>query len=124
MIEDCRLTEKETEGLGRLMGKMTAQYIGLRAIYTMPEIKFIKDGKEHVLDGWVNEGLMEVIGRTSWQIAVLVKAATPIFPDSISIITFVDWDTYWVYLGNSSAAGMHVREYFKRISNNSPAHVE
>lgn len=119
LIEDCRLTDQEVEGYGRLMGKMTAQYIGLRAIFTMPEIKYTRDGKVHVLDGWKNEEIMNVIGRTNWQIAILSKSDVPLIKDSISIITFVSRDIYWVYMGNSGTTGLHVREYFKRVGVNS-----
>ena len=93
LIAECRLTDEEIDGYGRLMGKMIAQYNGARATYEMPDITFAKDGQFRKIDGWKSEGMMDVIGRTNWQIAILAKSDTPIIRSSISIITFTDCDT-------------------------------
>jgi len=112
---ECKLTEEEILGLERLLGKMTVCYEGTRTVSTMPKIRFIKEGKEHVLDGWTMEETLNILGRTTSQIAFLLKAiAPPVDNDWINLITFEDADTYWVYLGNSPFAGHHVREYFCR----------
>ena len=114
---DCKLTKEETSGLERLMGKMTVRYSGNHAIYTMPEIRFTMDGKVRVLEGWTSKEDLNVIGRTKTQIAILSKSVSPsVYNDSITLITFVDADTYWVYLGHSPLAGHHVRETFRRES--------
>ena len=52
---DCNLSAEATLGLERLLGKMTVQYDGHRAIYTMPEIRYIKAGEEYILAGWTRE---------------------------------------------------------------------
>lgn len=114
---ECKLTKEETSGLERLMGKMTVRYSGNHAIYMMPELRFTVEGKERVLEGWTSKEDLNVIGRTKTQIAILSKSVSPsVYNDSITLITFVDADTYWVYLGHSPLAGHHVREYFRRGS--------
>jgi hypothetical protein len=113
---ECKLSEETIRGLERLMGKMTVRYDGAHVVYTMPEIRFEQEGKTHVLDSWTSEADLNVLGRTKTQIAFLSKAvAPPIDKDSITLITFEDANTYWVYLGQSPLAGHHVREYFRRI---------
>ncbi len=114
---ECKLTKEEISGLERLMGKMTVRYSGNHAMFTMPEIRFRKDGKDRVLEGWTSKEELNVIGRTKTQIAVLSRAVSPsIYNDSITLINFPDADTYWVYLGYSPLVGHHVREYFRRES--------
>ena len=108
---------RPVSGLERLMGKMTVRYSGNHAMFTMPEIRFTKDGKDRVLEGWTSKEDLNVIGRTKTQIAILSKSVSPsIYNDSITLINFVDADTYWVYLGHSPLVGHHVREYFRRES--------
>lgn len=112
---ECKLTKEEISGLERMMGKMTVRYTGIRAMFTMPEIRFKRDCKDRVLEGWTSEEELNVIGRTKTQIAILSRTVSPsIYNDSITLINFVDADTYWVYLGHSALAGHHVREYFRR----------
>jgi hypothetical protein len=83
----------------------------------MPEIRFTVDGKDRVLEGWTSKADLNVIGRTKTQIAILSKSVSPsVYNDSITLINFVDADTYWVYLRHSPLAGHHVREYFRRES--------
>lgn len=112
---ECNLSAEETLGLERLLGKMTVQYDGKRAVYTMPEIRYVKAGKEHILAGWTQDENLNVLGRTSSQIALLTKAiAPPVDQDYISLITFETADIFWLYLGHSPLVGLHVREYFSR----------
>lgn len=112
---ECNLTAEAILGLERLLGKMTVQYDGHRAVYTMPEIRYIKAGKEHILAGWTREEPLHVLGRTSTQLALLTKAvALPVDQDYLTLLTFENADTCWLYLGYSPLAGLHVREYFRR----------
>ena len=112
---ECNLSAEETLGLERLLGKMTVLYDGNRAVYTMPEIRYVKAGKEHILAGWTREETLHVLARTTSQIALQTKAvAPPVDQDYISLITFETADIYWLYLGHSPLVGLHVREYFKR----------
>jgi len=112
---DCRLNDDEILGYEWLMGKMTARYCGSRVILDMPEVQVTKDGKVRVIEGWTSDTALDVVARTNWQIALFMKASSPINKDSISIITFVDFDIYWVYLGNSSVCDLHIREYFRKV---------
>lgn len=112
---ECNLTAEAILGLERLLGKMTVQYDGHRAVYTMPEIRYIQAGKEHILAGWTREEPLHVLGRTSTQLALLTKAvALPVDQDYLTLLTFETADIYWLYLGYSPLAGLHVREYFRR----------
>lgn len=114
---ECKLTKDEISGLERLMGKMTVRYSGNYAVYTMPEIRFTMDGKDRVLEGSTSKEELNVIGRTKSQIAILSTSVSPsVYDDSITLINFIDANTYWVYLGHSPLAGHHVREYFRRVS--------
>ena len=114
--EQCKLSDEAVAGLQRLMGKMTIQYTGKRAVFTMPAIKFTRDGTEKTIEGWTRTEVLDVVGRTKTTIALRTKAvAPPVDGDSISLMHFVDADTYWVYLGDSPLVDMHVREYFRRV---------
>lgn len=113
---ECNLSTDAILGLERLLGKMTVQYDGHRAVYTMPDIRYVQAGKEHILAGWTREEPLHVLGRTSSQIALLTKAvAPPVDQDYISLLTFENANTCWLYLGHSPLVGLHVREYFCRI---------
>ncbi|HAW32736.1 MAG TPA: hypothetical protein DCY03_32295 [Planctomycetaceae bacterium] len=113
---DCNLSAEATLGLERLLGKMTVQYDGHRAIYTMPEIRYIKAGKEYILAGWTREEPLHVLGRTSTQLALLTKAvALPVDQDYLTLLTFENADTCWLYLGYSPLVDLHVKEYFCRV---------
>ena len=111
---ECKMSSEQIAGFQLLMGKMTVKYAGHKAIVSMPEIRFTKNGKEHVLEGWTSEEKIVVLGRTGKQIAILDHSMSPL-DDYAQIINFVDHDTYWVYLGNTPLADSHVREYFTRI---------
>lgn len=108
---ECKLSEEAIRGYERTMGKMTVRYEGTRAIFTMPEIRFTRDGEDRVLEGFESEETLNILGRTKSHIAFLSKAiAPPLDEDHITLMTFVDADTYWVLI-----SGTHVREYFRRI---------
>lgn len=112
---ECNLSAAEILGLERILGKMRVQYTGNRSRYTMPEIRYEKAGEEHILAGWTQEEDLHVFGRTSTQLALLTKAvAPPVDQDYLTLLTFENADTYWLYLGHSPLAGLHVREYFSR----------
>jgi hypothetical protein len=109
---DCKTNAESLRLMERLMGKMTIQYEGNRALVTMPEIRYTTDGKERVIEGWTSEENMTVLGRTKTQIALRERSGDK---DYLHLLTFEDRDTYWVYLGYSPWAGFHVREYFRRL---------
>lgn len=112
---ECKLTAKAISGLELLMGKMTVHYTGTQSELTMPEVRYTKAGKEHVIDGWTSRMALNVLGRSNSQIALRMQAiAPPLDQDTIQLITFENADTYWVYLGNLSFSDLHVREYFRR----------
>lgn len=112
---ECRLTEENIIGLELLMGKMTVRYEGTRAVFTMPEIRFTKEGKERVIEGWTSDETIKILAQTHSQIALLSKAFMPdMDEDSINMITFENADTYWVYLGHLPFVDLHAREYFSR----------
>ncbi len=114
--KECKLTAENIIGLERLMGKMTIRYEGTRAVFTMPEIRFIKEGKEHILEGWSFEETLNIQIQTDSQIALLTKSyMLHEDEESINLITFENADTYWLYLGHSPFGDLHVREYFSRI---------
>lgn len=114
---ECRLTEENIVGLELLMGKMTIRYEEKCAVFTMPEIRFIKEDKERVLEGWTFEETLNVLGQTNSQIALLSKAFTAHSDenDFINLITFESADTFWLYVGHSPFVELHVREYFSRV---------
>lgn len=109
---ECKLTEENIIGLELLMGKMTIRYNETSVVFTMPEIRFIKDGRERVLEGWTFEENINILGQTNSQIACLSKAFSF---DFINLITFENADTFWLYVGHSPISDLHVREYFSRI---------
>jgi len=114
---ECKLTEENMIGLELFMGKMTIRYEETRAVFTMPEIRFRKEGQERVLEGWTFEEPINVLGQTDSQIALLSSAWTSHLEeaDFISLITFESADTFWLYVGHSPLVDLHVREYFSRI---------
>ncbi|MCA9021468.1 MAG: hypothetical protein KDA74_15070, partial [Planctomycetaceae bacterium] len=82
---------------------------------TMPEIRYEKAGEERILAGWTQEEDLHVLGRTSTQIALLAEAVAPaVDQDYLTLLTFENADTYWLYLGHSPLVGLHIREYFTR----------
>ncbi|MEQ8856345.1 hypothetical protein [Gimesia sp.] len=114
---ECKLTEENMIGLELFMGKMTIRYEETRVVFTMPEIRFRKEGKERVLESWSFEEPINVLDQTDSQIALLSSAWTSHLgeADFINIITFESADTFWLYMGHSPFVDLHVREYFSRI---------
>ncbi|GEM_PF-2299480 len=115
---ECRLTKDNIVGLELLMGKMTIHYEETRAVFSMPEIRFKKEGKERVLEGWTFEETINILGQTNSQIAFLSKAfgSDLVEEGFINLITFDSADTFWLYVGHSPLVDLHVREYFSRVS--------
>ncbi len=112
---ECKLSEKLVRGLQQLMGKMTVRYDGGRAVFTMPESHFEIEGESRLAEGWTFEAKLKLLGRTGSQIALITESDEPFLDDSITLMNFEGPDIYWVYLGHSSIADHHVREYFRRV---------
>lgn len=108
---DCKLTTEQLEFLLRWTGKMTVQYDGEHCITSMPEIRYTVDGEERVFEKWDRKDRVTVLGRTSRQIAFRMKILDT---EYLTVITFEDADTYWVYASHSPFVGLHYREYFRR----------
>lgn len=119
-----KLNEKLVSGLQRIMGKMTVRYDDDRAVFTMPEIHFEIEGESRLAEGWTFEAKLKVLGRTESQIALITESDEPFLDDSITLVNFEGSDIYWVYLGHSSMADHHVREYFRRVPPDQPVPSE
>lgn len=117
---DCKLSEELVGGLQLMMGKMTVRYDGDSAAFTMPQLPLEKEGKTRLVEGWAFEAKLNFLGRTESQIALITESDEPFLDDSITLINFEGPDIYWVYLGHSSIADHHVREYFRRVPPKQP----
>ena len=47
---------------------------------------------------------------------VVLKEDTPLMGETLTLLHFVNDETYWVYLGDDEMSDIHIREYFKRVN--------
>ena len=113
--DECQIDPQQMAGLEWLLGKMTVTYAGTRQITQMPTLRCVRDGQEKTLEGSTRECELRILGQTSRQLAVLDDVLLVGLEREIRLITLVEPDVYYVYLGGIELVGLHAREYFRRV---------
>jgi hypothetical protein len=113
--ERAKLEDKTVVFLDHIMGKMTLTFTPAKVAVEMPDVETQNaEGVKSQLKGFRESHSYKVIGKTSNQVAVL--STEPVTGRRhITVYTFEDRDTMWVYVGGTTFPHLNIREYFVRV---------
>jgi hypothetical protein len=113
---NVRLKEKTESFLRQLTGYMTLDFDAEHVTLDMPDITVKIGEKDYPMTGFREKNRYKVLFTGDTKIVIQVKE---LFSPQETVMTyhFVDDDTMWIYLGDSSPAlpDVHIREYFVRV---------
>ena len=83
----------------------------------MADHKFQVEGKEYDWVGGVSETPYRIVFNGENVVVIVIKEGND--KEIALMLNFVDHDTFWLYSGNADSPfpDVHIREYFRRISN-------
>jgi hypothetical protein len=114
--ERARLEDRSVRFLSQLMGRMTVTFTQKTITYEMKDWEFeTETGEKRPFKGFKEVQPYRLIGRTPKSVAIQSRA--PVTGEEvITVFTFADLNTMWVYSGRTAEAlpTEHLREYFVR----------
>ena len=113
--QNAKLEERSLVFLDQLLGHAVVVITPSHVLIEMPDVSVVtKEGKTSVLKGFREEHPYRLLSVTSTQAAI--EGTQPVTGTRvISVYTFEDPDTMWVYLAGPGFEHLHAREYFVRI---------
>jgi hypothetical protein len=108
----CKTTDKQFAALQSMMGLMTVVHEDGLVTFESPAYEMATEDGPLQMDAWSSTKECRVLHKTDSQIAVMIEDDT--LGPQLTILQFVDDDTYWVYVPHG-AIDTHIREYFSRI---------
>jgi hypothetical protein len=114
---NAKLAPKQDEFLASLIGKMTLTFDGDNVREAMPDTQVNVNGKTIPFAGFNSTNRYKVLFCSPRM--VVVQSPEPVSgEETAATMYFVGNDEMWVYVGNNDPAvpDLHVREYFKRIT--------
>ena len=113
--ERSKMEDKTILFLDQMMGRMNLVFTPSIVSSEMPDWQSESlDGAKANLVGFRESHQYKVLGATADQVAV--DSLEPVTGRrKITVYTFDNEDTMWVYVGSASSQKMNIREYFVRI---------
>jgi hypothetical protein len=113
---NVRLEAKTESFLRQLTGYTTLDFDAEHVTLDLPDITVKIDEKDYPMQGFREKNRYKVLFTDDTRIVIQVKEPFS-SREMVTIYHFVDDDTMWIYLGDSSPGlpDLHIREYFVRV---------
>ncbi|MBK8583471.1 MAG: hypothetical protein IPL86_17170 [Flavobacteriales bacterium] len=114
--DHVKLQPKTEKFIEDIMGRLTLTFTKTKLISLLSDFDVVIEGKTHRMEGFMSSSPYTVV--YSSENVVAVSAVEPVTNKAtVTIYSFVDQNTFWVYTGGSDKAlpDSHYREYFRRV---------
>ena len=113
-LANAQLNEKQKQFIKQTFGHMIIKYKSNSYTTSDKKRKILVNGEEHDWGGFNNVYKYKILARNDFK--VVLEEVNEDNESSISILHFIDENTYWVYIGSSKNFGhLNIREYFVRV---------
>jgi hypothetical protein len=112
--EHAKLSKKQEKAVSQLFGIMEVTYKPNKTcVLSFPKHTIQTENDIYECDSSKGVGTYKILFKDGN--IVVVQFEEDNSEKSASVITFVDENTYWIYVGGLNQFDLHLREYFKKM---------